>query len=708
MCAKPTHSTRVDFGRKTQTVHVEKQAAKTNVAEQMRIVVGADGKIIFANDAFAARLSLGGTDLVGRQILDTVLFDDYKSIMNDRAIFNNMSHGQTSEINNLHSGEHIIILGDQNMKVPFYFDWVQAGDKGRYLVACSIATTSKSKQSKPDWASIIEGVLPSNESVDTEHLVEPQNTLKINDATTKKTASKPTAVGNNNKARVGHAATQTTISDMRHFKEMNSDLLCVIENDGTILRTNKHFIAKLGLEDKAIQSFIDLIYPDDRAQVRQYLQSLTSHDEEDGFDSASTYLEARMICGEGMSIWTKWNIRTNRDQLYCLGYDITTTKINEQALIRREQELSEAQALANMGHWRWRVGSTAIEWSDQIYQIFGVNRGEFEPTLDNTNQLLHKRDIGRMMQAFQRAIIEQNNYDLDFRVVRPDQSIRYVRCEGRCELDSDGDAIALYGVMQDVTEQTEHEMALREAKESAEQAYAAKSRFLANMSHELRTPLNAIIGFSDMIERQMLGPLGSEKYVDYASSIKDSGEHLLDLITDILDMSKIEAGKYDLDLEKIQLGNVVNTAVRMIESRANDGVLKLENTVESDDPIVVADRRAVMQILLNVLSNAVKFTEPGGTISVSCEEFEHHVTIKIMDTGIGIPANKLNAVMRPFEQVSTAFTRNHEGSGLGLAITKELAELHGGMLNLESTVGQGTIASLRLPRDASTKQKSRH
>jgi two-component system cell cycle sensor histidine kinase PleC len=123
---------------------------------------------------------------------------------------------------------------------------------------------------------------------------------------------------------------------------------------------------------------------------------------------------------------------------------------------------------------------------------------------------------------------------------------------------------------------------------------------------------------------------------------------------------------------------------------------------------VVADRRAVMQILLNVLSNAVKFTEPGGTISVSCEEFEHHVTIKIMDTGIGIPANKLNAVMRPFEQVSTAFTRNHEGSGLGLAITKELAELHGGMLNLESTVGQGTIASLRLPRDASTKQKSRH
>src|SRR5690606_34605642 len=208
---------------------------------------------------------------------------------------------------------------------------------------------------------------------------------------------------------------------------------------------------------------------------------------------------------------------------------------------RREQELSEAQKLAHMGHWRWTVGNTRIEWSEHLYDIFDIQDPDFVPTLDNLNGLLHRRDIGRMMQAFQRAIIEQNNYDMDFRVVRADGTMRYVRCEGRCELDDEGDVIALYGVMQDITEQTEHEMELREAKDAAEQAYAAKSRFLANMSHELRTPLNAIIGFSDMIQRQMLGPLGSDKYVDYATSIKESGEHLLDLITDILDMSKIEA-----------------------------------------------------------------------------------------------------------------------------------------------------------------------
>ena len=206
-----------------------------------------------------------------------------------------------------------------------------------------------------------------------------------------------------------------------------------------------------------------------------------------------------------------------------------------------------------------------------------------------------------------------------------------------------------------------------------------------------------------MMNKQMLGPIGNDKYLEYSESIKDSGEHLLALITDILDMSKIEAGKYELDLEKIQLGDVINTAVRMIESRALDGKIKLNNQIKGKEPIIIADRRAVMQILLNILSNAVKFTKEQGEINISIEEFENHISIKITDNGIGIPANKLSAVLRPFEQVSTEFTRNHEGSGLGLAITKELAELHGGMISLDSTVGEGTVASIRLPKDASQK-----
>jgi two-component system cell cycle sensor histidine kinase PleC len=678
------HSKRIDFGKTTPQARI-----KDNPGNEMHVIIKHDGTIVHANDAFAASLGITSKDIVGRPFLDSVLFENYDVLMDDRAIFNSMSNSDLSSITHLQEGEHTLIIGAGQQHTPFYFTWVAGQGGQKYLVAHSIDASQKASSS-PDWTSIIDALTPSNSDQrqfkDTAEDAKTSVAKRSLKPSLKKVSGKPV-----------HKIQALDANDLEKFIGYNRDLLCLMESDGILMRVNDAFS---NCFDKTTVSFLSLVHPDDKASARQAIQSLAAHDIEDGLDdSAHIVFESRMKTHDNDIIWVEWHLHKEDKMLYCLGHDITKAKDNENALIRREQELFEAQALARMGHWRWNVGSTEIEWSDQIYEIFGVNRNEFTPTLDNTNNLLHKRDIGRMMQAFQRAIIEQNNYDMDFRVVREDNSIRYVRCEGRCELDEDGDAIALYGVMQDITEQTEHEMELREAKDSAEQAYAAKSRFLANMSHELRTPLNAIIGFSDMIQRQMLGPLGSEKYVDYATSIKDSGEHLLDLITDILDMSKIEAGKYELDLENIQLGNVVNTAVRMIESRAQEGVLTLDNQIQGDDPVIKADRRAIMQILLNVLSNAVKFTEPGGTITVSCEEFDNHVTVRIQDTGIGIPANKLNAVMRPFEQVSTAFTRNHEGSGLGLAITKELAELHGGMLHLESSVGQGTTASLRLPKN---------
>lgn len=709
-----SNPSKIAFGKKTPTVHVQKNA------HQMRLVIAQDGAILHANDAFAAHLGIPPLDLRGRNLLDTVLFENFNDLIDDRAVFNRLSSGGNGGVASLREGEHVLILGRNHDRIPFHFDWVRGQDKKRYLVACNLPSPggTLSQGDLPDWTSIISTLVPSNASMPQPVAKMDQPAMQQSDVARESEADdqiQPKRPQKKAESAKPKKTLQEDIlsrnyslnsADIKRFAEVTNNLLCLIEFDGTLIRYNESFAKKMRMQNEQNLSFLDLIHADDRASVRQYIQSLGSHDAEDNVTDQTMDFETRMKCGNNRHIWMKWHIHKGVKALYCLGTDITSSKISEQALRRREQELSEAQALANMGHWRWRVGSTKIEWSDQIYKIFGVTRDEFTPTLDNTNSLLHKRDIGRMMQAFQRAIIEQNDYDMDFRVVRKDGTIRYIRCEGRCELDEDGDVIALYGVMQDNTEQTEHEMELREAIDAAEQAYAAKSRFLANMSHELRTPLNAIIGFSDMIQRQMLGPLGSDKYVDYATSIKDSGEHLLDLITDILDMSKIEAGKYELDLEKIQLGTVVNTAMRMIESRAQEGVITLESHITTEEPVIVADRRAVMQILLNVLSNAVKFTEPGGKITAMCEEFENHVTVRVTDTGIGIPANKLSAVMRPFEQVSTAFTRNHEGSGLGLAITKELAELHGGMLALESTIGQGTTVSLRLPRDASKKKKA--
>jgi len=235
-------------------------------------------------------------------------------------------------------------------------------------------------------------------------------------------------------------------------------------------------------------------------------------------------------------------------------------------------------------------------------------------------------------------------------------------------------------------------------KTRALEASQAKSEFLANMSHELRTPLNAIIGFSEIMQSGMFGPLGAGKYLEYCRDIRDSGQYLLDVINDILDMSKIEAGRVQLDLEELDLDRILADAMRVLATRAQDKNLTLNAEIAPGIRLRV-DRRAVKQILLNLLSNAVKFTPEGGRITVRGRAAGEAVMIAVEDTGIGIPPEALKNLGRPFEQVESQFTKSHQGSGLGLAIAKSLVELHGGAMRIRSQLGVGTIVGVRLPRE---------
>ncbi len=366
-----------------------------------------------------------------------------------------------------------------------------------------------------------------------------------------------------------------------------------------------------------------------------------------------------------------------------------------------ETLLSLTQEIAHLGHWHWYIDDQRIIWSDELYRIAGVTKDTFDLSIDKIKKLVPRSDIGLLMQGFQRAILEQKDYDMEFRLLRPDGDVRHVNCVGRVTTNHDGDVTELYGILQDVTERVEREQELRRAKEDAEKAYAAKSQFLANMSHELRTPLNAVIGFSEMMERELFGELGHEKYKGYVQGIKKSGEHLLDLISDILDMSKIEAGKYELHMEELKLSEIIESVTQIIFGRSKDSGISVNISMQNQETSIRADRRAITQILLNLLSNAVKFTKSGGRVTVQCFERTDYVLLRVIDTGIGIPANKLPYVMHPFEQVSHQYERGHEGSGLGLAITKELVELHGGYIHIESYVDQGTTVSIRLPYVAS-------
>jgi two-component system, cell cycle sensor histidine kinase PleC len=235
-----------------------------------------------------------------------------------------------------------------------------------------------------------------------------------------------------------------------------------------------------------------------------------------------------------------------------------------------------------------------------------------------------------------------------------------------------------------------------EEKTRAEEANNAKSKFLANMSHELRTPLNAIIGFSEIMEARLFGPLGVDRYNEYCHDIRESGQYLLDVINDILDMSRIEAGRMRLDFEAVEVDRILSEAIRVISQRAQKKSLTINSRI-ADGLKLHADRRALKQIALNLLSNAVKFTPDGGEVRVHARKTSRDVVIAIADTGIGIPRPALTKLCRPFEQVEDYFTKSHQGSGLGLAISKSLIELHRGTIRIRSTPSKGTVVVLRLP-----------
>lgn len=267
--------------------------------------------------------------------------------------------------------------------------------------------------------------------------------------------------------------------------------------------------------------------------------------------------------------------------------------------------------------------------------------------------------------------------------------------------DSQGKTLHFVATHNDITRRKEAESATFMALRHAEISNRAKSDLMANMSHELRTPLNAIIGFSGTMKEQIFGPLANEKYEEYVEDIYHSGNHLLSVINDILDVSAIEAGSFKLDEEKVTFAHVIASSVRIIQPRAVQGNVSVTTSVADDLPHINIDVRRIKQVLLNLLSNAVKFTPEGGEVTISAwvTPADGTASIAIADTGIGMTAQELELAMSKFGQVDSGLNRKHEGTGLGLPLTKGLVEMHGGTLDMKSTKGQGTMVTITLPKE---------
>ncbi len=410
-----------------------------------------------------------------------------------------------------------------------------------------------------------------------------------------------------------------------------------------------------------------------------------------------------LVLPDGRRVWFRTNAMPRFDASgRFTGYLGTTRNITEAFTNKRQLD----ENLAITSHLLDAVPDaivfclpdrSIVKVNPEFSRLFGYTADEVR---GKTTEFLYD-DRSGYLESGNRTFDEKSERRFEphvWRMKRKDGSIFMAEVVGSRVRNAAGEAIGNVGLLRNITQREEANAALLKAKEDAELANRSKSQFLAHMSHELRTPLNAILGFSEILQLQMHGDLGNPRYAEYVDDIHGSGELLLSMINDILDLSRVEAGKLELYEREIDPDTLITECQRFLRDRAVSRGITIQIGESIEGVMLFADERLVKQMLLNLLSNAVKFTPPDGTIHVFVTlDDAGDLRIAVADTGIGIAAEDIERVRRPFAQAHNVWQKTGEGAGIGLYLVESLIEAHGGSMHIASELGNGTIVTLRFP-----------
>jgi PAS domain S-box-containing protein len=477
----------------------------------------------------------------------------------------------------------------------------------------------------------------------------------------------------------------------RTLFEDSRDAIFLTTVDGRVLEFNRAAEEMSGYKRKELLTLpVTGIYAhmDDRLKFMQAMES-------QGF-VRDFELQLRKKDGTVIDCLTTASVR--RDPAgKIIGYqgiirDVTAHKRVQEIIQKSEDRLREAQKVAQIGCWELNLTTNALFWSDEIYRIFNINPQEFVGTYEAFLDSIHPNDREFVNSAYTESVKNHTPYDIVHRLLLKDGTVKYVN--DRCETyyDDAGKPFRSIGTVQNITERVKSRKKLEEALEKAKEGERVKSLFLANMSHEIRTPLNAILGFTGLIEASTQH-LVSDEEKGFFDTVKHSSDRLMRTVHEILDISQIAAGTYDLNMEDLELCNLVRDIINECRPMADEKSLTLECTTDLDSAFIHADKYGVSQAISNLIDNALKYTEQG-KITVLLEESAEQYVLSIQDTGIGISKEYINNLYELFSQESEGYTKKFQGIGLGMAIAKRHLDLNHVDINVKSTKGVGTTFTL--------------